>query len=94
MLNLLYVLMFWTPELVWYGYGSLMISSDSMTSCKNLTKETEISLLYSAYILIIYSYVVFIVIIMAVILFLIAYIIFKKTAKSYEKTTRENNILF
>ena len=94
MLNLLYLSMFLTPELVWYGYGSLMIFSDSMTSCKNLTEETEKSLMYSAYTLLIYSYAVFILIIMAIILFLMAYIIFKRTAKSNQKTTRENNILF
>ena len=94
MLNLLYLLMFLTPELVWYGYGSLMIFSDSMTNCKKFTEETEKSLLYSAYTLIIYSYAVFIVIITAMILFLIAYVIFKRTAKSYQKTTRGNNFLF
>ena len=39
--NVIYIAMFSLPELVWYGYGSLMIYSSEMDACKNSEDSTQ-----------------------------------------------------
>ena len=85
--------MFSLPELVWYGYGSLMIYSSEMDACKNSEDSTQKLLILTSYGLVVYTYAVYLSIIIVGIVFFCAYRIFKKAAISNSNRIRKSNYL-
>ena len=84
--------MFLFPELLWYGYGSLVIYSDQMAACNNHTDTTQMLLMYTTYCLIIYTYAVYLMIVISFIAFLSAYRKFRLLAKVRSSRSRASSI--
>ena len=72
-LNLVFLVIFYLPEILWYIYGSLFFYTEMMDPCKYSKLVPNRILYLSAHAIIIYSYIYFLLLLSILAFFCIAY---------------------